>query len=164
MNYENLIKKICSDKEIKKTCKKIGGDLSDDLYQELIIIILEYNKQSLLDIESKGYLNWFIVKILTNQFRSNSSYFSKLYRPKPVLILPDVDYVEQVDNDINFIESELNKVHWYESKLMKEYIKMGSYRKLSAETGIPFTSISRTINKVKDKIKNEYNIKHNCIK
>ncbi len=72
MTHLQLITKTSQDKELRHICKKIGGHLSDDLFQELMIILLEYNETKLIDIYNKGYYKWFLVKTLTNQFNSNS--------------------------------------------------------------------------------------------
>ena len=51
------------------------------------------------------------------------------------------------------IESKLQELHWYDRELFKAYINSGSYRKLSKQTDIPFNSISRTVNYVKNFIR-----------
>lgn len=153
MTSSELIKITVNDKELKKICKKIGGNLSDDLYQELMVILLEYDQNKLIEIYNKGYYKWFLVKTLTNQFNSNSSPFNKLYRPK------EIDHILTNDYDINIdimaakIESKLQELHWYDRELFKAYIISGSYRKLSKQTDIPFNSISRTVNYVKNYIR-----------
>ena len=157
MTWHELINQTAKDKEIKSICRKIGGNLADDLYQELMIIILEYNKEKLLDIYNKGYYKWFIVKTLTNQFNSNSSPFNKKYRPKELDYLPEHTYDKNIDILINKIEVELNKLHWYDKELFKAYITSGSFRKLEKLTGIPFASINRTVNNVKNRIRDNIN-------
>jgi hypothetical protein len=153
MTFYELINQTANDKELKKICKKIGGNLSDDLYQELMVILLEYNKQKLIEIYNKGYYKYFLVKTLTNQFNSNSSPFNKLYRPKEVEVI-SYDYDLNIDILAAKIEDKLNELHWYDKELFKAYLISGSYRKLSKQTNIPFNSISRTVNHVKNFIRN----------
>ena len=157
MNWHEIINQTAKDKEIKSICKKIGGNLSDDLYQELMVIILEYPKEKLVEIYNKGYFKFFIVRTLTNQFNSNSSPFNKLYRLKEIEELPTFEYDKNIDVLYHKVNNILDKLHWYDRELFKAYIEAGSYRKLSKITDIPFNSISRTINHVKSIIRNNLN-------
>ena len=156
MNFYELITKTSQDKELRQICRKIGGNLSDDLFQELMLILLEYNEQKLIDIYNKGYYKWFLVKTLTNQFNSNSSPFNKKYRPKDIDYIISDSYDHSIDIMIDKVNNKLNQLHWYDRELFKAYIESGSYRKLSKQTDIPFNSISRTINNVKNYIRNNF--------
>jgi hypothetical protein len=157
MNFYDVITKTSQDKELKQICRKIGGNLADDLFQESMLILLEYDKEKLLSIYNKGYYKWFLVKTLTNQFNSNSSPFAKKYRPKEIDFIISEDYNYEIDLTIEKINKQLEKLHWYDRELFKAYIDSGSYRKLSKQTNIPFNSISRTVNHVKDFIRNNIN-------
>ena len=157
MTHLQLITKTSQDKELRQICKKIGGNLSDDLFQELMVILLEYNETKLVDIYNKGYYKWFLVKTLTNQFNSNSSPFAKKYRPKEIDFILTSDYDHNIDILIDKIDKQLNKLHWYDRELFKAYVESGSYRKLSKQTDIPFNSISRTVNYVKTYIRDHCN-------
>jgi hypothetical protein len=157
MNFYDVITKTSQDKELKQICRKIGGNLADDLFQELMLILLEYDKEKLLSIYNKGYYKWFLVKTLTNQFNSNSSPFAKKYRPKEIDFILTSDYDHNIDILIDKIDKQLNKLHWYDRELFKAYVESGSYRKLSKQTDIPFNSISRTVNYVKTYIRDHCN-------
>lgn len=52
----------------------------DDLIQETYLILLEYNKGKLEEIESKGDTRFFIAKIITNQINSKTSRFYYKYK------------------------------------------------------------------------------------
>ena len=156
MTFLQLITKTSQDKELRQICRKIGGNLSDDLFQELMVILLEYNEQKLIDIYNKGYYKWFLVKTLTNQFNSNSSPFNKKYSPKDIDHIITDSYDHSIDIMIDKVNNKLNQLHWYDRELFKAYIESGSYRKLSKQTDIPFNSISRTINNVKNYIRNNF--------
>ena len=157
MNFYDVITKTSQDKELKQICRKIGGNLAEDLFQELMLILLEYDKEKLLSICNKGYYKWFLVKTLTNQFNSNSSPFAKKYRPKEIDFILTSDYDHNIDILIDKIDKQLNKLHWYDRELFKAYVESGSYRKLSKQTDIPFNSISRTVNYVKTYIRDHCN-------
>ena len=157
MTYLDVIIKTSQDKELKQICRKIGGNLAEDLFQELMLILLEYDKEKLLSIYNKGYYKWFLVKTLTNQFNSNSSPFAKKYRPKEIDFILTSEYDHNIDILIDKIDKQLNKLHWYDRELFKAYVESGSYRKLSKQTDIPFNSISRTVNYVKTYIRDHCN-------
>ncbi len=157
MNFYDVITKTSQDKELKQICRKIGGNLAEDLFQELMLILLEYDKEKLLSIYNKGYYKWFLVKTLTNQFNSNSSPFAKKYRPKEIDFILTSNYDHNIDILIDKIDKQLNKLHWYDRELFKAYVESGSYRKLSKQTDIPFNSISRTVNYVKTYIRDHCN-------
>lgn len=61
-------------------CAKICPDHTDDLWQETLLILLEYNAEKLLTIYNNGKLKFFVCKILMNQAHSNTSPFHKNYR------------------------------------------------------------------------------------
>jgi len=54
---------------------------------------------------------------------------------------------------LNYIEEEINNLEWYEQEVVRLYIKLGNYRAVGKETGIPYTTIFKTIRKVFDRIK-----------
>ena len=108
MTFLELITKTSQDKELRQICRKIGGNLSDDLFQELMVILLEYNEQKLIDIYNKGYYKWFLVKTLTNQFNSNSSPFNKKYRPKDIDYIITDNYDHSIDIMIDKVNNKIN--------------------------------------------------------
>lgn len=71
-NY-NLIKKICSN-----ICK--NKDLIDDLIQEIFIILLTTDNDKLNELVNNKELNFFVTRVVTNQWASKSSPFYRTYR------------------------------------------------------------------------------------
>lgn len=76
---------------LKKECKKIcpqDASLADDLFQEIILIVLEFKPSGPLQ---KAYLKGehlpFIKKIIMNQFNSQTSPFYKTYKKYAALTL-----------------------------------------------------------------------------
>lgn len=51
-----------------------------DLAQMVYLILLEYDEEKLMDIWEHGQINFFIARIILNQYRSANSPFHKLYR------------------------------------------------------------------------------------
>jgi DNA-directed RNA polymerase specialized sigma24 family protein len=66
MNKAQIIDVIAKDGEYIKACKSIAKNnyLADDLYQELMVILLEYNEDKLILIWEQKRIKWFIISIL----------------------------------------------------------------------------------------------------
>lgn len=52
----------------------------DDLFQELILILLQYNNKKLEEAYNKNQIKFFIARILCNQYYSVHSFFYKQYK------------------------------------------------------------------------------------
>ena len=57
----------------------LSADLKD-LAQMVYVILLEYDEGRLLDLWEHGQINFFIARIILNQYRSVNSPFYKLFR------------------------------------------------------------------------------------
>lgn len=82
ITHSEILKEVANEKEYRYACKKISNnhELQGDLHSELMIILCEYNPQTIIDLHSRGELRWFIVRILTNMWCSTSSPFYTKYR------------------------------------------------------------------------------------
>lgn len=74
--YENIYD------EIRVICDNIGVDAKykDDLIQEVILIILEYDKEKIEQLYASNQMNFFLVRIIKSQYNSITSPFYKQYR------------------------------------------------------------------------------------
>ena len=57
----------------------LGPDLKD-LAQMVYLILLEYDETKLRDLWENGQMNFFIARIILNQYRSTNSPYYKLFR------------------------------------------------------------------------------------
>ena len=57
----------------------LSADLKD-LAQMVYLILLEYDEDKLIDLWEHNQINFFIVRIILNQYRSSNSPFHKLFR------------------------------------------------------------------------------------
>ena len=148
------------DNEFELAFKNIGRDLWEDLRQEVALIVLEYDKDKIKDLEEKGkqVFKFWIVRICCNQLHSKYGKMWRLYNQ----LLPVEDIVKFVREEdetfddqplINSIESKIEQLYWYDKEILKMYIELGSVRKVSAVTGIPHTSIFITIKNIRKCIK-----------
>ena len=59
--------------------KPVSGTL-EDLCQMVYLILLEYDDAKIVDLWENNQINFFIARILMNQYRSTNSPFYKLFR------------------------------------------------------------------------------------
>ena len=73
---DNGLIKRCVDCQWAK--KKSGKQNKDDFFQDLIIILLEYDNEKMNNAHSKKHFNAMVTKIITNNiFSTTSPYYSK---------------------------------------------------------------------------------------
>ena len=167
MKFEDLYKS----NELINICKKITGNhcMTDDLYQEVLLCLLEYNPSKLKEIESQGYNNikWFAVRIAMTMWRSPRSTFNYKYNKNNTYELSDNINIANEEENINdydtaslqnFINTEeLNQgkkgKYPYDARILHHYLNEGSIRKLHKQTSIPISAIHFSLKKSKDKIK-----------
>lgn len=90
-----MLNKIANEKLVEEICKNLGVSpkYMDDLVQEIYLILLEYNQEKLQSIYDKGQFNFFLTRIIKNQYFSNTSPFFKKYRK----------YYDMVDDNNNVV-------------------------------------------------------------
>ena len=59
--------------------RPVSGTL-EDLCQLVYLILLEYDEGKIVDLWENGQINFFLARILLNQYRSTNSPFYKLFR------------------------------------------------------------------------------------
>ena len=103
-----MLNKIADEKHVETICKNIGVSpkYMDDLVQEIYLILLEYNQTKLQELYDNGQINFFLTRIIKNQWCSNTSPFYKKYRKYYDLIdgnnegiMIDVEDDEYTDDD-----------------------------------------------------------------
>lgn len=150
------------DKEFEYVFRNIGKDLWEDLRQEIALIVLEYDLDKIIELESKGkqVFKFWIVRICCNQTNSKYGKFGRMYASLvPVEdIMKFVKEEDEIDNSQEVIEGIskiINTLYWYDQEILKMYIELGSVRKVSKQTGIPHTSIFITIKNIRKCIKQQ---------
>lgn len=90
-----MLNKIANEKLVEEICKNLGVSpkYMDDLTQEIYLILLEYNQEKLQSIYDKGQFNFFLTRIIKNQYFSKTSPFFKKYRK----------YYDMVDDNNNVV-------------------------------------------------------------
>ena len=158
---DKAIVDLLSDKSLNELALKIAGDNSGDLIQEVALLLLEMEEEKWNEINEGGYLRWYVIRTMLNMATSSRSTFSRKYElHQHKGILRDVEDSEGYDfekeDDIALLEVLLERHHWYDRDMLKLYLKEGSYRKVSAATGIPFKSVGNTVKKTITKLRKDY--------
>lgn len=79
-----MVAKIAQERRVETMVENIAKtpltpDLKD-LSQMVYLILLEYDESKLRDLWDHGQMNFFIARIILNQYRSTNSPFYKLFR------------------------------------------------------------------------------------
>ena len=84
MGKNEIVNEIAKGKMVEQMVQNIAHQsLSDDLKdlsQMVYLILLEYDEQKLQDLWSNNQMNFFLARIIINQFRSSNSPFHTIYR------------------------------------------------------------------------------------
>jgi len=142
--------------ELIKAAKKISG--GHQLHMDLLHYAIEelYNKPNMVDIVNSGGLRFYLVRIMMTQWRSRTGPFFKQFGDHYNKELHDNIMEPEEENhlDTKKVHGLLAELSWYDKMLFETFMEGNhTYSSLSRETGIPRTSISLTINRVRDYIK-----------
>lgn len=139
-------------------------DLRDDLKQEVIMVLLEMPEEKLFDLHENGFLKFFAVRTMLNMIKSDRSGFFKMFRNFVELSNKEVaeqEYIEKVDIcfDCAFNKS---REQLYEKDMFWHYTYTFDRNALalSRETGIPYKTVTRTLQNAKQRIKCYLQLQH----
>lgn len=173
MTKDAIIKEIAKDPEYQRACKKIAANsyLADELYQEVMLVLLEYPEEKILKIYEEKRIKWFVISILVKMCHSTTSPFFKKIRKFSYLSQaiesndshpraecePDPVQINELAEIVDMSEKELlNTEDGYEKLLLKLSVEMQSVQKLSQEMNANYLSIWISINNYKKKLKRKY--------
>jgi hypothetical protein len=147
---------IFTSTELKKYCKKIAGDLGDDLFQELCIIVLSHPSAPSIQ---------YCKRIALYQYVNKYSQFNKTFRQDKVCPHTMEAVLQQSDDlwmdvlEDCLMEHPKDKREMFIKEVFIEFTKCGSIRKLEAKTGISRMTLlhakKRFVETVKQKIKDK---------
>gem|GEM_PF-849360 len=185
MTRNQIIEKLYTGKNFNDCIGKMEPDhLREDLKMEVIAIVCEIPEEKIIGLAERKELDFFVVKIILNQIKSNSSPFAKKYRQHlveynglhvngewenskqgreftkdEITFFTKRSQAIEADFNIDIEERELRELvedmaleeidreYWYNKGLIHLYLKHGNYRAIQAETGIPYISAYKTIQK-----------------
>ena len=94
MGKNEIVNEIAKGKMVEQMVQNIAhqslsADLKD-LCQMVYLILLEYDEQKLQDLWSNNQMNFFLARIIINQFRSTNSPFHTIYRKFQLMVDKDL--------------------------------------------------------------------------
>jgi hypothetical protein len=141
-------------------CKMEPSYLRDDLKAEVALILLETQDSKILELNRTNGLKFYTVRIILNLIQSNTSPFFKKFRGFTTDIIPEKP-VEELNGRVQRELTEeraisiIPKLYWYDREIVELYLKLGNYRAIEVETGIPWESCYKTVQKAIKQIRSE---------
>lgn len=129
-------------------------ELQEELKSELFLRIAEIPEEKLIDLYNKKQLRFYIVRIMLNLIRSTDHKFYKKFRNFVEYVPIEIIEVEQLDVT-TIVKEQYESLYWYEKEIFRLYTFEFNCnaKKLSIALGIPYISVVRTINKIKQDLK-----------
>lgn len=158
MNKQEIIKTYYESDWINDAISKMHPeDLRQDLKQEVFMVLLEMDESKLLELHANGFLKFYTVRTMLNMIKSDRSKFFQMFRNFVEIGSNDKaqeDYKEplEVCLDCAFNNS---REQLYEKDMFWHYTYTFDRNALalSKETGIPYKTVTRTLNNAKQRIK-----------
>ena len=153
-------------KDLKQAAKTISGgnELSLDLLHYSIETLLSKDQSIIQACLESGGVNFYLVRVMCVQWRSTTSPFYIKYRKRyesneEIDVVDDTSDTENEEFILNVgtkIQKELDTLDWYAKELFKlHYLDGISISEISRSTKIPRTSISLTLKRTREYIKNK---------
>lgn len=79
---------------------------ADDLEQEIFMILLEYDKDKIIELYEKKQLRYFIVGIIQRQYNSKTSPFYKKYKKYYSIVDANVLNNDEINEEDDYSEFE----------------------------------------------------------
>ena len=149
--------------ELLKIAKKItkNHELTHDLLHEVILQL--YNKNNIVLQEySNEQMKYYIVSIIRINWHSKTSPFYYKIR-KETSRYTNIDDIYDLADDtqlefekqhlFDILEQSWCELDWFRKSLFEMYMTLGSMKKVSKQTRIPVSSISRYLKESKELIK-----------
>lgn len=171
---DKIINYILNNPIINDYFSKVQPDLRGDFESHIWLIIMEMigDKDKSITIErlyNSGDLGRFIVGVITNQLKSNTSSFTRLYKESSIVYngeIPDKaeDYIETTHpaKVVLRIINELNHIHYADAVLFKLYYgidpitnkltKPKTYAEIQQLIGINYQTVRNSVIKTKNQI------------
>ncbi len=160
-NYYTLL-------DIAKKITK-NHDLSKDLLHEIIIQLYDKKEIKLKSYDNNSIKYWIVAIMRTNWYSTTSPFYYKIRREMTkytnideIFNLADesqLDFEKQIIFDI--LEESWAELDWFRKSIFTMYMGLGSMKKVSKQTRIPLSSISRYLKESREQIKQEITIKIN---
>jgi len=142
----------------------------EDLLHETILALYDSNQEKIKVIIEKKQLTFYIVRIMMNQYQSNTSPYHKKYRKqynekqlkefyiytKEPLTKEKMKKLEEQEDRLQWIDEKLKGLSWFDVEVFRIYFREGfSLNKMQKETKINRSTLGKSIRFIKNFLKNE---------
>ena len=76
---ENGLIRTCIDCQFKRMGEPWKDQYKEDFFQDIVLVLMTYPGEKLNDVESKGWMNGFLTRVILNQIYSKTSKFYSTY-------------------------------------------------------------------------------------
>lgn len=96
-----IVERIAKERRVETILRNIAktpltADLQD-LCQMAYVTLLEFDEDKVVELWERGEMNFFIARILMNQYQSVRSPFFRIYRKRQRMQVPIEDYMDLPD-------------------------------------------------------------------
>jgi len=173
--HRKIVNEIVNDLQYKRFCKKLckgnKTNIHEDLYQEFILAILEYNTDNLVYMYDLGKIKFLCLSIIfnINRHRIKPSVFNPDRNPLYELCKNTQEINKIPKQDVYNVNIDLNAIKVLDYVSKDKSIKVEDWLLLvesldrtlidiSRESGIPYITLKVKSKRLKDKIRNNVNI------
>lgn len=174
---EQIIKYVLGNEIINDYFRKVEAEYQDDFRSHIWLIILEMTEnETKLQVITKLYyenrLGRYIVGIMTNQLKSNTSTFYKIYKKRFLPLDFDIPQTEVEEkrtmSTVSDIIKELDTIYFADSILYKlwrgidpitnELKSPMTFKQIQQLIGINYKSVRTSVMKTDKRIKSKINL------
>lgn len=165
MDRNEIIKKIHQDGKILEVCKNIGKQFADDLYQEVLLRLLLYDKLELVYEQAGDSFNYFVIKIINSVFidekrkqKKNRNIIQLNHESEKHKKIQFEVQLSKIEKAIIQIDKDCreNKIYPLGGNLFKIYLDEKSIRKVAIKTNIHRNHIHKEITNYKKEVLKVY--------
>lgn len=161
VQVSDIINEIHEDGSLQQACRNININMAADLYQEAILRLMELGHEKLNKIYSGGYIHFYAIRLVVNESKGKSKLNRQMGREDSITsTLPHKTYniSDRIDDrDLLLkVKMELKKFSKMDQEMFRIYHKLGSYRKVEKETGIPYCTVRYWVNEMKEHIEQKF--------
>ena len=144
----------------------------EDLLHETILALYNSDKEKIKYIIEQKKLTFYIVRIMMNQYHSNTSPYHKKYRKqynqkqlkdfyiytKEPLTKEKIKQLQDQENRLQWIEEKLKHLSWFDVEVFKIYYRENySLNTMSKATKINRSTLGKSIRYIKNYLKGQKN-------
>ena len=154
MSSNYILTEIYQSKELAATIAKVKPTrLQEDIKQHVFLELLTKDKDIITDLHKRGKLRAYVATMIWNisQLRESNSFTKQIgVREESTDTFVDVPYET---SELFYLP--IDKIYWYKAKILELYAELGTYALVSEYTGIPTSSIFRTVREAKKEVKSK---------